>query len=141
MNNLGMNNLAIITTPGHYFNVLECIEQLNIDKKDTELILFSFDFDKRSNAFFDEIEQRDAWKKTHRVSLWNRNNPAISTLENTAAITKFMFKFAGFVGKSFNTVLVNQIDTAYHRLILRIINFERVISLDEGNAIIHLIRL
>lgn len=134
------NQLALIGTPGHYFNLLECLEQLNIDKKNTTLILFNFSSDTSTNAFFDNQIDKRLWKKVKKIAVWETSRSSIYSVSNIYKLVAYFFSLLQFViNRKFDTVIVNQIDVAYYKLAYNCCSFNRIISLDEGNAIIRFI--
>jgi hypothetical protein len=132
-------NLAMIGTPGHYYNLLECMAQLGIEQKNTSLILFNFDNDTHTNGFFDTYIVKKNWKKVEKISVWNSNDPTATRVSDLYISIKFAVQLLRITAAYFENVIVNQVDVRYYHLFFSLIRYKTLFAMDEGNAIIRLI--
>lgn len=131
-----MNNLVIIGTPGHYFNLIECLDQLNIKKENCDLIFLNFPSDIINNTFINQTVIREEWHSFHKISVWEKKYSKLNPY-NIFIILCFFFKtIAKFFLKKYNKVIVNQINQFCYRFILSIVKANKTISLDEGNFVL-----
>ena len=66
-----MKNLFILSTPPHYYNLLQYIEQFEVNTKDSELLFLSSFFtpDKIMDDFINKYIDKSEWKSVRRISL------------------------------------------------------------------------
>jgi hypothetical protein len=137
---MSLKHLALIGTSGHYFNLLECLEQTGLQKRDTILILFTITSETKGNAFFDHSIDLNEWKKVKIISLWETNKYAIYNPYNIIRIVNYIIGLIRLtLWRKYDTVIVNQIDTTYYRIFYNLCNYQNIISMDEGNAVMRFI--
>lgn len=133
-----MKNLFILSTPPHYYNLLQYIEQFEVVKKDSELVFFSSFFtteDMIDNFIENHINKND-WKSVRKISLWQTKFEKIYSPSNLLKIFFFLKKLLLFYSfRSYNHLVVNQLDQLYSKFFYFFTFYQKVISLDEGNDV------
>tara|TARA_B100001250_G_scaffold93253_1_gene77726 strand:- start:17387 stop:18373 length:987 start_codon:yes stop_codon:yes gene_type:complete len=133
-----MKNLFILSTPPHYYNLLQYIEQFDVVKKDSELVFFSsfFTTDDMIDDFIENHINKNDWKSVRRISLWQTKFQKIYSPSNLLKIFFFLKKLLLFYSfRSYNHLVVNQLDQLYSKFFYFFTSYQKVISLDEGNDV------
>jgi hypothetical protein len=135
-----MKNLAIISSPSHYYNLLELSEQLGILREEIDLVIFKVANEKISHAFYDNHICPNEWNSLRKINLWNGNDGKLHSFSNIWKVMSY-FKFVIIIlfQKKYDSLIVNQINANYYRVFYGVCNFNRIFSMDEGNAIIKFI--
>ena len=137
-----MKNLFILSTPAHYFNLLQYIEQFDVKTEESDLLfLSSFSTsDKIMDNFIDQYIDIDNWKSVRRISLWDTMSKKIYSSSNLKKITIFFIKVIGLYSlRKYNHLIVSQVDQFYCKVFYFLVSFKKVIALDEGNAVFEII--
>lgn len=138
-----MKNLFILSAPPHYFNLLQYIEQFDIKTEESELLFLSsfFTSDKVMDNFIGQYINKDSWKSVRRISLWETMTKKIYSPSNLKKITIFLTKIIGFYSlRKYNHLVVSQVDQFYCKVFYFLVSFQKVISLDEGNAVFEIVK-
>ena len=133
-----MKNLFILSTPPHYYNLLQYIEQFDVVKKDSELVFFSsfFTTDDMIDDFIENHINKNDWKSVRTIALWQTKFEKIYLPSNLLKIFFFLKKLLLFYSfRSYNHLVVNQLDQLYSKFFYFFTSYQKVISLDEGNDV------
>jgi len=94
-----MKNLFIIGTPGHYFNLLECIEKFELKKENSDLLFLNSNStcpDKLLDNFVDNYVNKNDWNRVIRISLWDIPSRKLFSFHNIRLIITFLIKITLF---------------------------------------------
>jgi len=133
-----MKNLFILSTPPHYYNMLQYVEQFDIVKKNSEVVFFSsfFTSEDMIDDFIENHINKNDWKSVRRISLWQTKFEKIYSPSNLLKIFFFLKKLLFFYSfRNYNHLVVNQVDQLYTKFFYFFTSYQKVISLDEGNDI------
>ena len=84
-----MRSLAILSSPSHYYNLLECCEQLKLSHEYIDIVIFKFESDKYSNIFFDFHINASEWHSIYKIILWNRKEANVFSIYNIQKILSY----------------------------------------------------
>lgn len=127
-----MSNLAMIGTPGHYLALMECLNAFALEKADTELVLFFFEHDMHTRTFYHSSVNVGDWKKVYHVPVWSVKTSKRGAIKCVWNYKRFLWRLRD---KMYKTVIANQYNVNYYKGIINTVRYERLISLDEGNAV------
>lgn len=134
-----MNNLFIVGTPAHYFNLLECIEKFDLKISDSELIFLNDNYwasDLQIENFIDNYIDVTKWKSVNRITLWDSMTQKIYSIDNIKKIFSLIFQIlTKHILKKYDHLVVSQVEQFYSKLFYFFVSANKVISLDEGNAV------
>jgi hypothetical protein len=133
-----MKNLFILSTPPHYYNLLQYIEQFEVNTKDSELLFLSSFFtpDKIMDDFINKYIDKSEWKSVRRISLWQTKFKKIYSPSNLFKIFLLLFNiFLFYSFRKYNHLVVNQVDQSYCKFFYIFVSFNKLIALDEGNDV------
>lgn len=134
-------NLAIISTAGHYYNLLECLAHFGIEKKDTNLLFLPLKSDLNTNKFIQNYLSPNEWHTFRKFDIWGGKVEWLVQKYNLLLVLKFLFKSIYFIyNKKFSIAIVNQANTKYYRFVLKLCKYNQLISLDEGNAVLQFVK-
>jgi len=140
-----MNNLFIVVTPSHYFNLLECIEKFDLKTSDSNLVFLNannWTSDKITENFIDNYIDEKKWKSVNRIMLWDSMNKKIYSIDNIKKISSLIFQIlTKYSFKKYDNLVVSQVEQFYSKLFYFFINTNKVISLDEGNAVFKILTM
>ncbi len=143
--NFRMNNLFIVVTPSHYFNLLECIEEFNLKTSDSNLVFLNSNYwtsDQITENFIDNYINEKEWKSVNRIMLWDSMNEKIYSIDNIKKISSLIFQIlTKYSFKKYDNLVVSQVEQFYSKLFYFFVNSKEVISLDEGNAVFKILSL
>jgi len=139
-----MNNLFIVGTPAHYFNLLECIEKFDLKTSDSELIFLNDNYwasDLKIENFIDNYIDVTKWKSVNRITLWDSMTQKIYSIDNIKKISFLIFHIVTkHCLKKYDHLVVSQVEQFYSKLFYFFVSAKKVISLDEGNAVFRILR-
>ena len=127
----------MVSSGGHYFSLLDCMAQLRLLRSNTFLILFYLTNDTPTYRFFRGIQKETKeWKAVYLIPLWP---PFIRHFEKAVAVLKYLLFARKFRGVKVQNVICSQFEQAYMKHLYNIITYEKMYSLDEGNAVLRVI--
>ena len=65
-----MNNLALISSPGQYYTLLEYLFKADLNKNEFHLIFFDNNLNPESKSFFNDINKQDQWGNISFFHYW-----------------------------------------------------------------------
>jgi hypothetical protein len=140
-----MNNLFIVGTPGHYFNLLECIEEFDLKTNDSDLIFLNSNYwssNQMTEDFINNYIDSTQWKSVNRITLWDSMTQKIYSIDNIQKIFSIIFQIlTKYSFKKYDYLVLSQIEQFYSKLFYFFVFPKKVISLDEGNAIFRVLKL
>jgi len=138
-----MNNLFIVGTPSHYFNLLECIKKFDLKTSESKLLFLnnnSQSSDEIIDNFIKKYINTNEWKSVQRIPLWDSISQKIYSIHNIKIMTLFVFKILRMsLFKKYNYLVVSQVDQFYSKCFYFIASANKIISLDEGNAVFRIV--
>jgi len=134
-----MKNLFIVGTPSHYFNLLECIEKFGLKTCESDLIFINDNYwssDQLTENFIDNYIDVKKWKSVNRITLWDSMNQKIHSIDNIKKIFSLIFQILTKHSlKKYDHLVVSQVEQFYSKLFYFFVSANKVVSLDEGNAV------
>jgi hypothetical protein len=125
------NNLAIVSTPGHYFLLLQYMSQFNLSYENTILLVTFSPFFEIYKKSFDRVIHHN-WKEVLWFKLWKKSDGLFSSIRTIQRFKKFVDMD---VPQDINILVTNQYNTNYIKHIINTVRYKELVSLDEGNAV------
>jgi len=127
-----MNNLALISSPGQYYTLLEYLFIADLNKNDFYLIFFDNNLNPESTSFFNDINKQDQWGNISFFHYWKPKDNIVLKIFSFLKLIIFIQKIPPI---KFCKLVCSQLDNNYILQIINSLYYEEVVNLDEGNAI------
>lgn len=132
-------NFAVAVSPGHVYNIFNYIDQTRIESSTILLVLFYLSKDNQTRSFYSQRIKISDWYDVVEIEVWDRSKGLLEMM-------KVIFKYKSLVRSimnlkyDFDTVILGQYNSIYVKNLINKIRFNKIVCLDEGNAVLHHVR-